>query len=746
MATKNVSKNPLTVEQTTEKQLASPEANEWKNLVKEVDSALKREKTYRKKAEAIQKIYDAEDKDENSFNILYANTEVLSPALYSAPPVPMVRKKQRNASPYYDEASKVMEALLTNYVEENSTKDEKEQTDFDRCMENSILEALVPGRGIIWHGYVAELEGEEEGGDDEEGEGQEGVQPAPELKEETVTRELVEWDRFLQGYAKTWKDTPWVARIHYMSADDLKYNFGELGMAVKLEKVTDRSVQAEGDSNQAGKGDESAALAGEVYELWNKENRTVYFFAKSVKDRFLKKVKDPLRLQGFFPCAEPLKLTHKTSTQLPTPLYMYYEEQAKELNRVTQRINKIIAALKVRGFYDGQVGELGDLLRQDDNVLLPTEAAAVLQGGGIDKLIWLMPVERLVQVVQALQVHREAVKGIIYEIMGISDIARGASKASETLGAQQLKTQWGSMRLKRMQKRVARFIKENLQIAAELMVEHFEPQTIRAITGLNYPSMQQKQQAQQQIQMMQQQAQMAAQMQPPPQPGQPPAQAPQPPQIPQELQEAAAAPSWEEIMGILRSDILRSYAVDIEPNSALDPSATEDKQGITELLNAMSQFFNAVTPAIQGGVLDQNTVKTMLVAVTQKFRFGPQLAEELKKSMPKPPPGPTPEQQIDLQIKQAELQDRQAERAHKEKMQQIEMQRAQQDAAIAQQDHQMKLVEGQQKMQQSQLAHANEMRRLQLESVANERNHNLKMQQATAAAKQKQKSAQSTSA
>ena len=44
--------------------------------------------------------------------------------------------------------------------------------------------------------------------------------------------------------------------------------------------------------------------------------------------------------------------------------------------------------------------------------------------------------------------QREQIKAVIYELTGLSDIARGASKASETLGAQQLKSQWGSIRLK----------------------------------------------------------------------------------------------------------------------------------------------------------------------------------------------------------------------------------------------------------------------------------------------------------
>ena len=41
-----------------------------------------------------------------------------------------------------------------------------------------------------------------------------------------------------------------------------------------------------------------------------------------------------------------------------------------------------------------------------------------------------------------LVAHREVIKASIYEVTGISDIMRGQTVASETMGAQQLKSQW----------------------------------------------------------------------------------------------------------------------------------------------------------------------------------------------------------------------------------------------------------------------------------------------------------------
>ena len=46
----------------------------------------------------------------------------------------------------------------------------------------------------------------------------------------------------------------------------------------------------------------------------------------------------------------------------------------------------------------------------------------------------------------------------------------------ETLGAHQLKAQFGGNRLKKRQDAVQKWIRDNMRIKAELMAEHFEPE------------------------------------------------------------------------------------------------------------------------------------------------------------------------------------------------------------------------------------------------------------------------------
>jgi hypothetical protein len=619
---------------------ADPKVQAW---LKELDAARKRVKEYRKDASRVVKLYEGGKASESPFNILYSNTETLAPALYNNPPRPVVQRRFKDDDPLGKVASDVARRSL-EFLIDNELGD---YTPFDDLMSQAVLEALVPGSGVTWFRYDAaiteqpEPNNPTEGQEDATGEGEiEATQgeihdePLEQVEYETVCGEAVPWDRFLHGYAKQWKDVPWVAREHFMTRDELVKNFGEeIGHLIPL-NISGKAQAAgshDGDEEEKVTDAEGVDL-GHVFEIWDKETKMVRFLAPSYPAGFVKEVEDPLQLSGFFPMPRPLVLFPKISSLVPVPLYTMYEEQAKELNRITVRINKIVQALKVRGFYDSTLEGLDKVLAADDNVLIPAEnVAAMQQGQTLEKAIWLMPLEKLVAVLQQLYVQRQQVKQVIYEITGISDILRGASVASETATAQNIKNQWGTLRLKKMQKQVARYVRDCLRIMGEIAMTKFSQQTLSQMTGLQFPTAQQKQQAQAMLQQLQMQAQQQPQV-----PGQPPAQPPAPP--PQILA-AAQLPSWEEIMGLLTNDLQRNYRIDIETNSTVDAEATEDKQNMGEFLNAVAQFMNGVAPLVQQGTMPFDAAKSILLAVTRRYRFGPEVEDELKKMQPPQPQG-----------------------------------------------------------------------------------------------------------
>jgi hypothetical protein len=579
--------------------------------VAELDDALKREKDWRKSACDIVKLYEGAKASESPFNILYSNTETLLPALYNNLPRPIVDRRFKDADPLGKTAARVAQRTLEFLIDNELGT----YTPFDNLMQQAVLESLVPGRGVTRFKYDAALT------------------EAGEVTYETVCGEVVPWDRFRHGYAKQWQDVPWIAFEHFMTREECVKNFPEVGVNIPLTIGGDGASQdADGEDTTKLANAEGVNLA-HIFEIWDKDTKKVLFLAPAYPQGFVKEVDDPLALTGFFPLPQPLSLFQKISSLVPVPLYALYEEQAKELNRVTVRINKIVQALKVRGFYDSTLEGLEKVLTAEDNVLIPAEnVAAMQQGQSLEKAIWLMPLEKLVAVLQQLYLQRQQIKQVIYEITGSSDILRGSSQASETATAQNIKNQWGTLRLKRLQKIVMRYTRDSLRIMAEIALTKFSPQTLAGMTGLNFPDDAAKQQAQ----MMMMQAQQTQQPPPP------------------EVQQVLTLPTWGEVTGLLQNDLQRNYRIDIETNSTVDAEATEDKAHMGEFLNAIAQFMNGVAPMIQEGIMPFDAAKSILLAVTRRYRFGPEVEDDLAK-MKAPEPKADPEADKALQAQQKAL-------------------------------------------------------------------------------------------
>jgi hypothetical protein len=660
--------------------------------LKDVETALKREKTYRKEAKGFIDIYEAEKRSAHSYNILFSNTDTLSPALFNALPRPIVKRRFDDKSHIAAAASKVLQRTLEYYLDDGMV----DSAGFDDLMEAAVLSALIPGRGVLWFRYEADIQEAQADPEAGDGEGSEAGLPHTEealetIESEGVCAEEIAWDKFIHGYAKRWEDVPWVGRIHDMSKEELKDNFPD-----HYEILKEKFSRTSDDDTSEDRRDTPLTL--EVYEIWDRSTKSVIFVAKDYPEEFLKQIDDPLGLSGFFPCPRPLMFVRRISSLLPLPLYKLYEEQARELNRVSTRINKIVEAIKVRGFYDQTIPDLERLLQADDNTLVPVEnvAALMAQNGTIEKAIFLMPIERLITVLQQLYLQRQQIKTVIFEITGLADIMRGSSQASETLGAQEIKNQWGTLRLKKSQKRVAGFVRDCLRIMAELSAEKLGLDTFQAMTSLPFPTREKVAEIQSQLQLMQQQAVTQAQMT-----GQPPQQ----PQLPPEVQEALTSPTWEDILEELRDDTRRRYSIDIETNSTVDAEATEDKQNIGELLNALAQYLNGVQPLVEAGSLPFEAAQGMMLAIVRRYRFGPELESQLEKMQPpKPKPDPKAEQaKIDVQNSQQEAQ--------------IRLQELQLNFQLAQQEHQFKLQELQMKMQMMQQKHQLDMERMQADVV-----------------------------
>lgn len=603
-------------------------------LCKQLTASRNREKAFRKKGRECSEIYEEKEPEAIPFNILYSNTETLAPALYNTTPRPQVTRRFKDPDPMAASASlfgkRALEYLIDNGYQNYET--------FDDVMKGIVLDSLVPGRGIPRVKYHADIERDDEGN-------------PVKLNSEMVCVERWQWDRFLMGYAQKWIDVPWIAYEHCMTKQDLVDNFGK----EKAELIEIKSAPETDDDDREAIPQEDrlsdAEAVTKVHEVWHKASRKIYWVSEDNTTVILREDEDPYQLVNFFDCPDQLKLFRRIKSLIPRQLYDFYRQQARELNDITRRMTSIVKQIRVRGCYDSTLGEtLKKILSEDeDGAFVPAQNPAMMEMGSFEKAIWFLPIEKLAATYVQLAQQRQAVKQVIYEITGVSDILRGASVASETATAQEIKNQWGTLRLKRSQRLVSITARDILRIMLELAMTKLSESTLKQMTGLPFPTTEEKQQAVAQVQAMQQQMQLAQQMGVPPQ---------QPNPEFEKIQKAASSPSMGELQALLADDKQRSYRVDIETNSTVDAEATEDKQDISELLNAIAQFMNGVAPMIEKGVMPFEAAKAMLMTIVRRYNFGPELESALE-MMKAPQQQGNPEQQKQMEQQQKMLQQEQ---------------------------------------------------------------------------------------
>lgn len=423
---------------------------------------------------------DAIESQRKKFNILWSNIQVLSPSLYGRAAKPDASRRFNDQDPVGRLASTMLENVIAYEVEQFP--------DFDAAMRGAVEDRLLPGRGTAWVRFAPNMVTEEPQASPEQEVAEEGSQITSKAEDAPMERvdsahspvDYVYWQDFLHSPARTWEEVWWVARWVYMTKDEGIERFGDVFNNVPI----DQEESVKDWQNNAQK-QASLDKKAKVAEIWDKRTGNVCWIAKGYPQQ-LDERPDPLNLEGFFPCPKPLFATTTTGSLIPIPDYSEYQDQAEELDSITNRIAMLVKAVKAVGVFNAEFKELSRLLNEGvDNKLFPVTAwAAMAEKGGLKGAVDMLNIDTVIKALNELYASREQVKQTIYEIMGISDILRGASQASETLGAQQLKAQFGSLRLRNSQGDVARFASDVFRLKAQIICKFYPPELIVEMSGV----------------------------------------------------------------------------------------------------------------------------------------------------------------------------------------------------------------------------------------------------------------------
>lgn len=618
--------------------------------------------------EKLLKLYAKQEKTQSSterqFAMLYANTEVLKPSIYSRPPVPQVSRRFKDKDPIGRLAAELLE---------RGSAYEIERQGIDNIFRSVRDDLVLPGRGTVWVRYEAEI------GDGET------------IEAERVPIDYVNWRDFGHLPARTWDEVPALWRRVFYSRDEAKRAFGK-EIANKLEyihKQTEKHTQSTSQEADA----ESKAV---IYEIWCKTDRTQYIVAKEAPDFLRKPDKPPLDFENFWPCPKPVYSLVTTDNLIPTPDYKHYQDQAEEIDDLTKRIAKLTDALKLVGFYPAGAGDTSAAIEKAldpsvENKLIPIESwATFAEHGGKNAIVWL-PIKEVVDCLTACQALRAQLIQDVYQISGISDILRGATDPNETASAQQLKAQWGSVRIKDRQQAMANFCRDVVRLVCEVIAERFEPQRVMAMANMQLPS--------------------------PPEPKPPmPGQMPQPDPAMQQWQQEKA--KYDQAFQLLKDEKVRGFRIDIETDSTIQPDEDAEKQRVNEFLTAVGGFMQQAFPLVQAAPELMPMMSEIMLFTSRRYRAGRMLEDAIEQSMQalqgkmqqaaqQPKQDPEMEKvKMEGEAKKAELAMKQ--QAHQQDMQ-FEAQKNQQKLQLEQVKSQQAIQANQQKLAMQGQAQAQQM-------------------------------------
>jgi hypothetical protein len=538
-----------------------------------------------------------------SVNLFWSTVQVQLASLYArVPKIDVSRLHKDQDDDVARVASVILERILNCGVE-------KDGSPFRKAAQEGIKDRLTVGMGQMWYRYEVETApGVIEAVTDPST----GAELSPRVEYEAIKSEdapsdYVYWKDFFWSPCRTWAEVRWVARRVYMTKLQAKKRFGEqIGNGLNYAKQTEGKLENGSLIDVQNQAWEKAT----VFEIWCKETKRVYWYSEGLTVVADWK-EDPLEIEGFLPCPEPVAANLTSSRWMPKADYTMAQDLFDEVNTLKTRIKWLVDACRAVGLYDKDAGEIRNMFKGSENTLIPVDNwAAFAEKGGIQGQVSWVPIEQFSAVITQLRVEMNAAEQHIYQVLGISDIMRGASDPDETLGAQQLKAQFGSSRVQFTLSEIADWVASGQRIKASIIAGKFQPDTIKELSNI----------------MATPDAQFA-----------------------------------DQAIALLKNVKAASWRITIDPDTMAALDWAQERDARTQFLDALGNFLQKSAPLLQAKPEAAPFLMQMLQWAMGGFKVGKEIegvVDQAVNAMKQPAAPPPPDPKIEVEREKIKSQER----------------------------------------------------------------------------------------
>ena len=436
-------------------------------LVKLISGGEKFVKTYVTTAKKINNIFlpQKDSRTKLDFNLFNTNVNTLASSMFARLPQPAV---SRRFSDPRDQIGRVASLILERVLHFEISS----SSNFRDVSKQVLQDYLVGGAGWMVATYSADVENPILASSSEKDDLAEG---SIVIKNQNLGVEYASYKDVIWSPARSWSEVSFWARRVWMTEEDFKERFGSK-IAKKIEfepEERDRDANPDVCEKKVG-----------VWELWNKEDRKVYFCVKTLSD-VLDVIDDPFGLPEFFPTT-PFFANVNNDTFLPIPDFVLQEKQYRNIDELGNRIDRISRATRVAGIYDAQHPEVRQLLETEgDLVMVPMESfSSFAQKGGLDAAFSMLPINDLASVSQQLSAYKGVETQQLETISGISDLVRGSGgNPYESAAASRMKSQYASVRLGAKTNEFAQVLTYIIKCYAHFVCKFFTVEQIQSRIG-----------------------------------------------------------------------------------------------------------------------------------------------------------------------------------------------------------------------------------------------------------------------